>query len=44
MMRRSGPVPLSRIEQTRQEIMATVKGLADAGEIEVQLFAEAVIE
>ncbi|WP_038491180.1 flagellar motor switch protein FliG [Janthinobacterium agaricidamnosum] len=44
MMRRSGPVPLSRIEQTRQEIMATVKGLADAGEIEVQLFAEAVVE
>ena len=44
MMRRSGPVPMSRIEQTRQEIMATVKGLADAGEIEVQLFAEAVIE
>jgi flagellar motor switch protein FliG len=32
MMRRAGPVPLSRIEQTRQEIMATVKGLADAGE------------
>ncbi len=44
MMRRSGPVPLSRIEQTRQEIMATVKGLADAGEIEVQLFAETVVE
>lgn len=44
MMRRSGPVPLSRIEQTRREIMATVKGLADAGEIEVQLFAEAVVE
>jgi flagellar motor switch protein FliG len=44
MMRRSGPVPKSRIEQTRQEIMATVKALADAGAIEVQLFAEAVIE
>ena len=44
MMRRSGPVPMSRIEQTRQEIMATVKGLADNGEIEVQLFAEAVVE
>ena len=44
LMRRSGPVPMSRIEQTRQEIMATVKGLADAGEIEVQLFAEAVVE
>ncbi|HAT33674.1 MAG TPA: flagellar motor switch protein FliG [Janthinobacterium sp.] len=44
MMRRSGPVPLSRIEQTRREIMATVKGLADAGEIEIQLFAETVVE
>lgn len=44
MMRRSGPVPLSRIEQTRQEIMATVKALADTGAIEVQLFAEAVVE
>jgi hypothetical protein len=28
MMRRAGPVPMSRIEQTRREIMATVK---DAG-------------
>ncbi len=44
MMRRAGPVPISRIEQTRQDIMATVKALADAGEIEIQLFAEAVVE
>jgi flagellar motor switch protein FliG len=44
MMRRAGPVPMSRIETTRQEIMATVKALADNGEIEVQLFAEAVVE
>lgn len=44
MMRRAGPIPMSRIEQTRREIMATVKGLADAGEIEIQLFAEAVVE
>ncbi|WKB54115.1 flagellar motor switch protein FliG [Eleftheria terrae] len=43
-MRRAGPVPLSRVEQARQEIMATVKTLADGGEIEVQLFAEAVVE
>jgi flagellar motor switch protein FliG len=43
-MRRSGPVPLSRIEQTRHEIMATVKALADSGAIEIQLFAEAVVE
>lgn len=44
MMRRAGPMPMSRIEQTRQEIMATVKALADGGEIEIQLFAEQVVE
>ncbi|HEY0685263.1 MAG TPA: flagellar motor switch protein FliG [Steroidobacter sp.] len=43
-MRRSGPVSRSRVEQARNEIMAQVKALADAGEIEVQLFAEAVLE
>jgi len=37
-------VPMSRIVQTRQEIMAQVKELADNGEIEVQLFAEATAE
>jgi len=35
---------MSRIEQTRREIMATVKELADAGEIDIQLFAEATAE
>lgn len=44
VMRRSGPVPMSRIRQTRQEIMAQVKALADSGEIEVQLYAEKVVE
>lgn len=44
MIRRLGPVPMSRIEQTRRDIMAEVKALADAGEIEVQLFAEATAE
>jgi len=44
LMRRSGPVPMSRIEQTRREIMAAVKDLVDNGEIEVQLFAEATAE
>ena len=44
LMRRSGPMPMSRIEQTRREIMASVKELADNGEIEVQLFAEATAE
>lgn len=43
MMRRFGPVPRSRIEQTREDIMAQVKALADGGEIEVQLFDEAVV-
>lgn len=43
-MRRSGPSSRSRVEQARNEIMAQVKALADAGEIEVQLFAEAVLE
>jgi flagellar motor switch protein FliG len=43
-MRRSGPVPRSRIEQAREDIMARVKALRDAGEIELQLFAEAVVE
>lgn len=44
LMKRSGPVPMSRIEQTRREIMAQVKELVDNGEIEVQLFAEATAE
>jgi flagellar motor switch protein FliG len=43
-LRRTGPMPRSRIEQAREEIMAEVKALVDAGEIEVQLFAEAVVE
>ncbi len=43
-MRRTGPVPRSRIEQARQEIMTQVKELADAGRIDMQLFAEAVVE
>jgi flagellar motor switch protein FliG len=44
MVRRTGPMPLSRVEQVRRDIMATVKALADSGEAEVQLFAEAVVE
>lgn len=44
MMRRAGPVPMSRIEQTRREIMAEVKALVDAGAIELQMFAEATAE
>jgi flagellar motor switch protein FliG len=44
LMRRSGPVPLSRVEQTRKDIMTAVKELSDAGQIEVQLYAEATAE
>nr|PZN80590.1 MAG: flagellar motor switch protein FliG [Pseudomonadota bacterium] len=44
LMRRTGPLPRSRIEQARREIMDVVKRLADAGEIDLQLFAEAVVE
>jgi len=43
MMRRTGPVPRSRIEQTRADIMSQVKTLAESGEIEMQLFEEAVV-
>jgi flagellar motor switch protein FliG len=44
MIRRAGPAPRSRIDQTREAIMAQVKSLADSGEIELQLFDEAVIQ
>jgi flagellar motor switch protein FliG len=43
-MRRSGPVPLSRVEESRREIMELVKAMVDAGELEIQLFAETVVE
>jgi flagellar motor switch protein FliG len=44
VMRRSGPVPLSRVQQARRDIMAQVRTLAESGEVEIQLFAEAVVE
>jgi flagellar motor switch protein FliG len=44
LMRRSGPVPLSRVEQTRKDIMTAVKELSEAGQIEVQLYDEATAE
>lgn len=43
-MRRSGPVTLGRVEEARREIMDLVKSMVDAGDLEVQLFAEAVVE
>ncbi len=41
---RLGPVPVSRIEHVRKEIMATVRQLAEEGEIQVQLFTEQTME
>lgn len=41
---RLGPVPVSRIEQVRKEIMQVVRQLAEEGEIQVQLFAEQTVE
>ncbi|MEJ5074502.1 FliG C-terminal domain-containing protein [Enterobacter ludwigii] len=37
---RLGPVPISRIEQIRREIMGVARELEEAGEIQLQLFAE----
>lgn len=44
LIRRGGPVPQSRAEAARVEVMAQVKALVDAGEIQVQLYAEAMAE
>lgn len=41
---RLGPMPISRIEQVRKEIMTTVRQLAEEGEIQIQLFAEQTVE
>lgn len=41
---RMGAVPVSRVEHVRKEIMAQVRTLAEAGEIQVQLFAEQTME
>jgi flagellar motor switch protein FliG len=42
--RRQGPVPLSRVEQVRKDIMAVVREMAADGELQVQLFREQTIE
>ncbi len=42
--RRQGPVPLSRIEQVRKDIMAVVRDMAANGEIQLQLFREQTVE
>ncbi len=41
---RLGPVPISRIEQVRKEIMTRVRELAEGGEIQIQLFSEQTVE
>ncbi|CQH06176.1 lateral flagellar motor switch (C ring) protein [Yersinia enterocolitica] len=41
---RMGAVPVRRVEHVRKEIMAQVRALAEAGEIQVQLFAEQTME
>lgn len=44
MLRRTGPLPMSRIDQVRREVMEQVRDLAESGEIELQLFSEDVVE
>lgn len=42
--RRQGPVPMSRVEQVRRDIMATVREMSANGELQVQLFREQTVE
>ncbi|WP_026146436.1 FliG C-terminal domain-containing protein [Zestomonas thermotolerans] len=42
--RRQGPVPLSRVEQVRKDIMQVVRELAAQGDIQLQLFREQTVE
>lgn len=41
--RRQGPVPLSRVEQVRKDIMAVVRDMAANGEVQLQLFREQTV-
>ena len=43
-IRRQGPVPLSRVEQVRKEIMGVVREMAIEGGLAVQLFREQTVE
>jgi flagellar motor switch protein FliG len=43
MLNRTGPAPLSRVDQARRDIMARVKEMADDGDIELQLVAEDIV-
>ncbi len=42
--RRQGPVPLSRVEQVRKDIMGIVREMAANGEVQLQLFREQTVE
>ena len=42
--RRQGPVPLSRVEQVRKDIMAVVREMAADGALRIQLFQEQTVE
>ena len=42
--RRQGPVPLSRVEQVRKDIMNVVRDMAAEGELQIQLFREQTVE
>ncbi|RRN81044.1 MULTISPECIES: FliG C-terminal domain-containing protein [Pseudoxanthomonas] len=44
MLKRTGPLPMSRIDSARREIMEQVRDMAEAGEIELQLYTEEVVE
>ncbi len=42
--RRQGPVPISRVEQVRKDIMSIVREMAADGELQIQLFREQTVE
>jgi len=44
MLRRTSPLPMSRIDQARREIMEQVRDLAESGTIELQMFSEEVVQ
>lgn len=41
--RRQGPVPISRVEQVRKDIMAIVREMTAQGELQLQLFSEKTV-
>lgn len=42
--RRQGPVPISRVEQVRKEIMAMVRDMVAGGELQMQLYREQTVD